>query len=132
MDSTASRLKDIEVSISQPKRKIWLKLLVLLVAIPIIGFIVLGMLPVKADFIASEETTGAGNAGTGLNRKFPAMVLRADSPLPADKNDERVQLGRLLFFDPLLSGANDISCATCHHPDLGFSDGRGLSMGKDG
>jgi parallel beta-helix repeat protein len=56
------------------------------------------------------------------------MAGRAhDEPTPA-----RVDLGRLLFFDPILSGANDISCATCHHPDLGLSDGRGQSMGKGG
>jgi cytochrome c peroxidase len=41
-------------------------------------------------------------------------------------------LGRLLFFDPVLSGANDQSCATCHHPDLGFTDGRGQAMGQGG
>lgn len=132
MASTASRMTEIEIGKSRPKRRIWLKLLVLLLAIPVLGFIVLGMLPVKADFMASEGNTGVGDAGAGLNRKFPAMVLRANNPLPVDKEDARVQLGRLLFFDPLLSGANDISCATCHHPDLGFSDARGLSMGKDG
>ena len=48
------------------------------------------------------------------------------------KNDDRAALGRLLFFDPIVSGDNTVSCATCHHPDLGFSDGRGLSMGKGG
>jgi parallel beta-helix repeat protein len=60
------------------------------------------------------------------------MVVRADNATSDVKNLERAELGRLLFFDPILSGANDISCATCHHPDLGFTDGRGLSMGKGG
>ncbi|MBI3649746.1 MAG: right-handed parallel beta-helix repeat-containing protein [Acidobacteria bacterium] len=132
MDSTASSLHDLEIGEARPKPRLWPKLLALFVALPLIGFLVLGMLPVKADFLASEGNTGAGDAGAGLNRNFPAMVLRANNPLPTDKNDERVQLGRMLFFDPLLSGGNDISCATCHHPDLGFGDGRGLSMGKDG
>jgi cytochrome c peroxidase len=132
MDSTASRLKDIEIGDPTRKRRIWPKLLALLIALPVIGFLVLGMLPVKADFVGSDGTTGVGDGGAGLNRKFPAMVLRPDNPLPADKNDARVQLGRLLFFDPIVSGGNDISCATCHHPDLGFSDGRALSMGKGG
>ncbi|MES1227165.1 MAG: parallel beta-helix domain-containing protein, partial [Armatimonadota bacterium] len=45
---------------------------------------------------------------------------------------EKVELGKLLFFDPILSGQNDMSCAHCHHPDHGFSDGRKLSMGFGG
>ena len=39
------------------------------------------------------------------------------------------QLGRLLFWDPLLSGAKDTACATCHHPDWAYADGRALSLG---
>lgn len=66
--------------------------------------------------------------GEGLDRPFPPMALRPDNPVtPA-----RVELGRLLYFDPVLSGANDISCAHCHHPDLGLADNRELSMGKGG
>jgi parallel beta-helix repeat protein len=45
--------------------------------------------------------------------------MRSDNPCTA----ARVELGRLLYFDPILSGKNDMSCAHCHHPDLGFSDG---------
>ena len=44
----------------------------------------------------------------------------------------RVELGRLLFFDPILSGSRDLSCAHCHHPDLGMADGRVLAMGRGG
>ena len=39
-------------------------------------------------------------------------------------------LGRLLFFDPILSGNRNISCATCHHPRLGTSDRLSLSLGE--
>lgn len=42
------------------------------------------------------------------------------------------RLGRELFFDPILSGDKNISCATCHHPDLGMADGRVLSLGAGG
>ena len=44
----------------------------------------------------------------------------------------RVALGRLLFFDPLLSGNRNISCATCHHPRFGTSDGVSLGIGEGG
>jgi cytochrome c peroxidase len=41
-------------------------------------------------------------------------------------------LGKLLFWDPILSGEMDIACASCHHPDFGYSDGRALSIGVGG
>jgi cytochrome c peroxidase len=107
-------------------------LLALLILLFAVG-LTLGLWPAKADFLGDEGTAGVGPGGGGLRRPFPAMIVPADNPVSVDpKKDERVQLGRLLFFDPVLSGANDISCATCHHPDLGFADGRGLSMGKGG
>jgi cytochrome c peroxidase len=46
----------------------------------------------------------------------------------ADVTPERVELGRLLFFDPILSGNNERSCASCHNPELGFTDGMDKSM----
>ena len=41
-------------------------------------------------------------------------------------------LGRLLFFDPLLSGDNRRACASCHQPDKGFGDGLPKEMGLNG
>lgn len=52
-------------------------------------------------------------------------------PAPADNRTtpERVALGKALFFDPRLSGSNWISCATCHNPSLGWSDGLPTAIG---
>lgn len=53
-------------------------------------------------------------------------------PLPEHRGGytpEQIALGRLLFFDPLLSGNKDLSCAHCHHPELGFADGLRQSRG---
>jgi cytochrome c peroxidase len=44
----------------------------------------------------------------------------------------QIDLGRYLFFDPLLSADGRISCASCHDPELGFSDGRARAEGGDG
>jgi cytochrome c peroxidase len=41
-------------------------------------------------------------------------------------------LGRLLFFDPILSEDRSLSCAHCHNPNYGFADGRGQSIGRGG
>jgi len=59
-------------------------------------------------------------AGSAQNPETPA-ITRAD---PATE-----QLGRLLFWDPILSGNRDTACATCHHPDFAYADGRDLSRG---
>lgn len=45
--------------------------------------------------------------------------------------DPEVQLGKLLFFDPRLSKSNQISCSSCHEPDLAWTDGRRTSLGND-
>lgn len=60
--------------------------------------------------------------GKGLNPKTTKTI----------QNKDKVELGRMLFFDKLLSGNKDISCATCHHPSLGSSDGLPLSIGVGG
>ncbi|MEO9777645.1 MAG: cytochrome c peroxidase [Sedimentitalea sp.] len=56
----------------------------------------------------------------------------------ADHSLEEITLGRLLYYDPILSGSKTVSCASCHHPrfatgdgvSLGFGDG-GLGLGPD-
>jgi cytochrome c peroxidase len=52
-------------------------------------------------------------------------------PPPAfrDRDPARVALGQLLFYDPILSGNREVSCATCHHPRLGTADALSLSLG---
>jgi len=66
---------------------------------------------------ASLQDKGVG----GLHTALPEVV---DGFSP-----QQIDLGRYLFFDPLLSGNGKISCATCHQPDKGFSDGLGRSIG---
>ncbi len=41
---------------------------------------------------------------------------------------EKVELGKMLFFDRRLSGDGTMSCVTCHMPELGFSDGQAISL----
>lgn len=59
---------------------------------------------------------------------FPPMDLEPDKALtPA-----RIALGKKLFFDPILSRNQDLSCASCHLPELAFSDGLKVSVGDEG
>jgi len=59
--------------------------------------------------------------------------IEGSSPdtLPATERD-RVVLGHDLFFDPGLSGAGDVSCASCHDPELHGADGLPKSIGTLG
>lgn len=91
------------------------------------GFVLLGTLPIQADLPAAGASIGSPGGG-GLRRAFPEMNQRASNPT----SQAGIELGRQLFFDPVVSGDNTQSCATCHHPDLGLSDGRILSMGAGG
>lgn len=43
----------------------------------------------------------------------------------------RVELGKTLFFDPRLSGSGQISCGSCHEPEMGWSNGRSTAVGHD-
>lgn len=45
---------------------------------------------------------------------------------------KRAALGKLLFYDPVLSVNNELACASCHQPEKGFTDGLDKSYGKDG
>jgi cytochrome c peroxidase len=53
-------------------------------------------------------------------------------PVGNEYTDARGDLGKALFFDPRLSGAKDISCATCHAPTRSWGDGRPLAVGTGG
>jgi len=55
---------------------------------------------------------------------------RVPEPGNNKQSPQRVKLGKMLFFDPRLSGSNWISCATCHNPALGWSDGLPTAIGN--
>ncbi len=60
--------------------------------------------------------------------------LPALPPMPADNSltPEKIELGRMLFFEPRISASGVISCATCHNPALGWSDRIPRAVGHGG
>lgn len=58
----------------------------------------------------------------------PGYYAKQDRARPAP---ELIQLGKILFFDPLLSANNKRSCASCHDPARAFTDGRARSLAFD-
>jgi cytochrome c peroxidase len=85
---------------------------------------------------------GCGNEQSSLREKrtktFESIVDLGALPLsvthPSDNppSPEKVNLGRLLFFDPVLSGNRDVSCATCHQPEFNYAEFLETSIGVNG
>lgn len=61
---------------------------------------------------------------------LPAPVTHRDYHDDGAAPAAKVELGRLLFFDKILSGNRNISCATCHHPEHSSGDGVALAFGE--
>lgn len=78
------------------------------------------LLRTRYDFYDSVQGEGFGGTQT-------ALPPHRDGFTP-----EQIDLGRYLFFDPVLSGDSTLSCAACHQPDKGFSDGRARAIGVGG
>jgi cytochrome c peroxidase len=68
---------------------------------------------------------------TALTGIAPMSAVATDlAPLPEPKfNKAQAELGRYFFFDQRMSGDGSLSCATCHDPKKGWSDGLVLSKG---
>ena len=81
--------------------------------------------PVVMDTDTQAITLQAGHPS------LQKWKLPATPPHPEDNapTPQRVELGKKLFFDPRLSGDGNMSCATCHSPLLGWSDGLPTAKG---
>ena len=74
---------------------------------------------------------GVLTTATMTEGRLAALPRQAATSDAAASASARVALGRLLFWDPVLSGNRDVACATCHHPDFAYSDGRDLPLGTN-
>lgn len=59
---------------------------------------------------------------------FPEVRVPTDNPL----TKEKIELGRMLFYEEALSKDSSVSCASCHIQGLAFSDGKKVSVGVHG
>jgi cytochrome c peroxidase len=81
-----------------------------------------GVCRLRTPYLRYASLMGAGVGGlkTGL------------PPVRDGFTPQQIDLGRYLFFDPVLSRDGTVACASCHDPDHGFSDGRARSIGVGG
>ena len=91
------------------------------------AFIVATFLPL---FVLGVSVTAASPQEYAL--PIPEGVLPPLIPNDNPVTQAKVELGQKLYFDPRLSVDDTVSCATCHAPDKGFSDGLKTSKGVGG
>ncbi len=63
---------------------------------------------------------------------LPDHILPPKIPADNPMTREGVNLGRMLFYDPILSGNNEQSCSSCHQQKYAFTDGKRVSIGATG
>lgn len=76
----------------------------------------------------ANATSSPAQEPHGVPLGLPAINVPADNPM----TPEKVELGKLLYFDPRLSSDGTISCASCHDPNKGWSNGAQFATGVDG
>ena len=67
-----------------------------------------------------------------VSTRITALPKVVKSPKNNLASKEKEELGKLLFFDPILSGRHDIACASCHHPLNGYAEFLDISIGVNG
>ena len=89
-------------------------------------FLTLFSVLIRADIMQSEPSSAKAARG---DETLPAPALESEFRHPSA---EKVELGRMLFFDKELSGNRNISCATCHSPVLATVDHLSINIGTGG
>lgn len=82
--------------------------------------------------ITTTWLLSANVMASGIHEK--SFMREEPVPVPASNKitEARVELGKTLFFDKRLSGNETMSCATCHDPAKGWSDGQPTAIGHQG
>ncbi len=93
--------------------------------------------PASAHVSTSQAAPTPAIAGTFAKAPDPAIPPLAplgEPPIPPDNpmSEAKIELGKMLFFDPRLGGDASISCATCHDPEQGWSWAEDFSRGYPG
>ena len=99
-----------------------------ILAVFLLLILVAGLFVVQSD----RAIRPASPAGTPISIAAPLGLPPVVSPADNPPTAETIALGRKLYYDPALSVDNTVACASCHHPDHGFSDGRPVSTGVQG
>ena len=85
-------------------------------------------------FLMAGVAAIATTASIASAQEYPPLAPLGDPPIPLDNpmTDAKVELGKILFWDPRLGGDASTACVTCHEPDQGWAFGDSLSRGYPG
>lgn len=78
-----------------------------------------------------DNNPNTKNSDVALVPKVDALPLEVIFPKDNLYTKEKTNLGKLLFYDPILSGNKDVACASCHHPSNGYAEFLDLSIGPN-
>lgn len=96
------------------------------------ALLVLGACTAPTLRAASGFVAGVAEATPTSDERMAPLPKTVPAPRENPTTPEKVALGRLLFFDPRLSGDNTMSCAACHRLDKAFGDGLPRANGAGG
>ena len=85
----------------------------------------------SGDRPTGSPGTSGGNARPRLPWSYSPLGLPPE-PAPNPSTPEKIDLGRLLFHDPILSGDHATACVTCHSQYWGMGDGLSFGIGVGG
>ena len=80
-------------------------------------------------YLGPQDTWPAPTLDSSVEHRPLARLWPVQHPADNAYNDAKRDLGKTLFFDPRISASGTLACASCHDPDLGWSDGRQRSFG---
>lgn len=80
--------------------------------------------------VPAQESAAQGSGAHGLI--VPHGLSEPKTPADNPFTKEKAELGKQLYFDPRLSRDNTVSCATCHDPNKGWSNGEAVATGIGG
>lgn len=86
----------------------------------------------RKDDAISPGASAATTTTTATTNGLGALPLTATVPADNAATAAKINLGQALFWDPILSGSRDVSCASCHHPASGYADQIDLPIGVNG
>lgn len=80
-------------------------------------------------FGSTSCSDNLNNANQEAAEFLSALPNDVNYPTSNEYSKEKEELGKMLYWDPILSGNKDVACVSCHHPEHGYADGLGLSQG---
>jgi cytochrome c peroxidase len=94
--------------------------------------VLFGVTSVLVLLASATGSLGQRNDLLSARPTISALPQSVKAPPDNQLTAEKIALGKLLFWDPILSGNRDVACATCHHPSNAYAEGRDLSIGVNG